>query len=109
MNFIGGIHILYQCSVIFFAIILLIGIADYIFNRRWREEDSEDETNEADNYFERMEHKLDLVLKMHGCDVSDEIIERPSESTYAKILKIDDKLDALIYEPCDDIEEVDKP
>ena len=45
-----------------------------------------------------MEAKLDLLLRLHGCDVSEEIIERPSESIYDKIIEIDENIHSMFVE-----------
>ena len=94
MTAVAVISIIYQSMIILWGALGLIALAEYAIKQGKDKEESSDA--EADNYFERMERKLDLVLKMNGCDVSEEIIERPNEDTYDLLLEVNDKLDSLI-------------
>ena len=102
MTVLAVINVIYQSMIIFWGALGLIALAEYAIKQGKDKEESSDA--EADNYFERMERKLDLVLKMNGCDVSDEIIERPSETTYDLLLDINDKFDTFVepVKDCDD-------
>ena len=98
MTAVAVISIIYQSMVILWGALGLIALAKYSTSQAKNGEDCSDAKAEAEeeNYFERMEHKLDLVLKMHGCEVSDEIIERPIGSTYDLLLDINDKFDTFV-------------
>ena len=100
MNIAAVINLIYQCVIIFFGIIAIIAIAYYAANASKEPEKAEEEID--DKYFKRLEGKLDLVLKMHGCEVFDEIIERHSVSMYDKLLEMNDKLDVLLCGPMDE-------
>ena len=102
MNIAAVISTIYEAVVIFWGVLLLIALAIYAIKQGSKEE--EEQIAEAESWFARIERKLDLVLKMNGCDVSEEIIERPSETTYDLLLYINDKFDTFV-EPvkgCDD-------
>ena len=106
MTAVAVINIIYQSMIILWGALGLIALVTYgVQQAKDKDESSDEEVEaEAESWFERIEGKLDLVLKMHGCDVSDEIIERPNESTYNLLLDINDKFDAFV-EPvkgCDD-------
>ena len=94
MIVISVINIIYQSLIIFWGFLGFIALAIYAINQAKGGENCSDE--EADNYFSRMEYKLDLVLKMLGCDVSNEIIECPSEDSHEMLHEILDKVDTLI-------------
>ncbi len=104
MTVVAVINIIYQSMIILWGALGLIALAEYAIKQGKDKEERSDAEAEAECWFERIERKLDLVLKMNGCDVSDEIIERPSESTYDLLLDINDKFDTFV-EPvrdCDD-------
>ena len=102
MNIAAVIGTIYEALVIIWAVLGLIALAVYLIKQGGKEE--EEQIAEAECWFERIERKLDLVLKMNGCDVSDEIIERPYESTYDLLLDINDKFDTFVepVKDCDD-------
>ena len=94
MTVIAVINIIYQSLIIFWGFLGLIALAIYAINQVKGGENCSDE--ESDNYFSRMEYKLDLVLEMLGCDVSNEIIECPSEDMHEMLHEILDKVDTLL-------------
>lgn len=96
MTVVAVINVIYQSMIILWGALGLIALAEYAIKQGKDKEESSDA--EADNYFERMERKLDLVLKMNGCDVSDEIIEGPSKNIYDKIIEIDEKIHSMFVE-----------
>ena len=102
MTVVAVINVIYQSLIIIWGVLGLLALAVYVIKGVGKSEHNEDA--EADNYFSRMEHKLDLVLKMHGCDVSEEIIERPSETMHDLLLDINDKFDTFVepVKDCDD-------
>ena len=102
MNIAAVISIIYQSMIILWGALGLIALAKYAINQGKDGADSADA--EADNYFRRMERKLDLVLYMHGFEVDEDIIERPHESTRDKLLEIEEKLDCLV-EPVKDYDD----
>ena len=57
---------------------------------------------EADAYFKRVETKLDQLLKIHGCDVCEDSIIRPTHNVDEKLTEISDKLAVLLCGPLDE-------
>ena len=106
MTVVAVINVIYQSMIILWGALGLIALAQYAIKQGKDKEESSDA--EADNYFERMERKLDLVLKMNGCDVSEEIIERPIESIYDKIIEIDEKIHSMFVEDFSKAQEEEK-
>ena len=106
MTVVAVINVIYQSMIILWGALGLIALAQYAIKQgKDKEESSDAEAEaEAESWFARIERKLDLVLKMNGCDVSEEIIERPSESTYDLLLDINDKFDTFVepVKDCDD-------
>ncbi len=94
MTVVAVINVIYQSMIILWGALGLIALVEYAIKQGKDKEERSDA--EADDYFSRMEHKLDLVLKMNGCDVSEGIIERPNEDIYELLLTVNDKLDSLI-------------
>lgn len=106
MTVVAVINVIYQSMIILWGALGLIALVEYAIKQGKDEEECSDAEAEAEaeSWFARIEGKLDLVLKMHGCDVLDEIIERHSETTYDLLLDINDKLDAFV-EPIKDYED----
>ena len=100
MQVLNLISVIFEFCFIFWSVLLAIALAVYaaklVFNKE--AEEAEVAEAEAESWFARIECKLDLVLKMHGCDVSEEIIERPSESIYDKIIEIDENIHSMFVE-----------
>ena len=65
-------------------------------------EEEEKAKEEADAYFKRVETKLDQLLKLHGCDVCEDSIIRPTHNVDEKLTEISDKLGVLLCGPLDE-------
>lgn len=111
MQVLNLIGVVFECCFIFWSVLLLIAIAVYAAKSVFAKENEEAEVEksewekavEADEKFMKsMEAKLDLLLKLHGCDVYEDIIERPTYSVYDKFEDVNDKLSVLLCGPLDE-------
>ena len=96
MTVVAVINVIYQSMIILWGALGLLALAKYAIEQGKDKEERSDA--EADEYFSRMERKLDFVLKMNGCDVSEEIIVHPSKNIYDKIIEIDEKIHSMFLE-----------
>ena len=94
MQVLNLIGVVFECCFIFLSVLLLIAIAVYAAKSVFAKENEEAD----EKFMKSMEAKLDLLLRLHGCDVSEEIIERPSESIYDKIIEIDENIHSMFVE-----------
>ena len=91
MTVIEIINVIYQSMFIFIFGTAIIASAIYAAlslskEAKQAKEEEEKAQKEADDYFERMEAKLDIILKLHGCELTDDAIIRPNGVTNEKPL-----------------------
>lgn len=107
MTAIEIINVIYQSVFIFIFVITTIACAIYAVlslskEAKQAKEEEEKAEEEADVYFKRVETKLDQLLKLHGCDVCEDSIIRPTHNVDEKLTEINDKLAVLLCGPLDE-------
>lgn len=103
MNVYETIKILFEASFVLWSFLLLIVLAIYavasLFKKNPDEDDCSEETDEQ--YCKRLESKIDLILRLHGCDIHEDSIIRPNGDLNDKLRDMNDKLDVLLCGPMD--------
>lgn len=111
MTAIEIINVIYQSMFIFIFVITTIALAVYAAKSVFNKEAEEAEAAEAewkaaceadDKFMKSIEAKLDLLLKLHGCDVCEDSIIRPTHNVDEKLTEISDKLAVLLCGPLDE-------
>lgn len=107
MTAIEIINVIYQSMFICIFAIAFLASAIYAALSHSKEakqakEEEEKAQKEADEYFERLEAKLNIVLEMHNCIVNGKTVERPALTTRERLHEMSNKLDVLLCGPLDE-------